>query len=246
VLLTELVVTIEATLVVLQDYAASARYVAIIVNRGSFLTSDLLPKRALIALKNRQSTGSLRSAVHLEGDFNIVTRLEGTKVVCQLLGICVLLEERCGSNLLLTSSVTLSYGAATSVGTRNILAADLVSIDKSVDYVTCAKLDGCITMGVAVVQRGDRKEKSIGLLSAETNCGYVALIGIHISTDVITGVVLLADEVVLLCKLYGQLSISREVNTELTFGVVGRYTNSVTKYVCQQQAVSIRMLAHIT
>jgi hypothetical protein len=120
-----------------------------------------------------------------------------------------------------------------------------MSVNKSVNYVAGAQLDGCIAMGVAVVQRGDRKEKSIGLLTAKTNCGYVALIGIHISADVVTGVVLLADEVILFCELYGQLSVSREVNTELTFGVVGRYTNSVTKYVCQQQAVSIRVLAYV-
>jgi hypothetical protein len=145
----------------------------------------------------------------------------------------VLLEERCSSNLLLTSSIALGCGAATSVGTRNILAANFVSVNKSVDYITGTKLDRSVAMSEAVVQRRDRKEKSIGLLSAETNCGYVALIGIHIPTDVIAGVVLLADEVVLLCELCGQLSISREVNTKLTFGVVSRYTNSVTKYVCQ-------------
>jgi hypothetical protein len=115
----------------------------------------------------------------------------------------MLLEQRCGSNLLLTSSIALGHGAAASIGTRDILAANLVSIDKSVDYITSTKLDGSIAMSVAVVQCGNREEESIGLLSAETDCGYISLVGVHISADIVTGVVLLADEVILFCELYG-------------------------------------------
>jgi hypothetical protein len=183
--------------------------------------------------------------MHLEGDFDIVTGLEGTKVVRELLGVSVLLEERCSSNLLLTSSVALGYGAAASVGARNILAANLVSVNKTVDYVACAKLNGSVAMSIAVVQRRDRKEESVGLLSAKTNCGYVTLVGIHISADIIAGFVFFAEEFISFCELCGQLSISREVNTKLTFGIVSGYTNGVTKYVCQQQAVSIRVLAYV-
>jgi hypothetical protein len=198
-----------------------------------------------IPLKNRQIASSLRSAMHLKSDFDFVTRLKGAEVVRELFGVCVLLEKGCGSNLLLTSSVASGHDIPISVGARNILATNLMSVNESIDYIACAKLNGSVAMGVAVVQCRDRKEKSIRLLATKTNCGHVSLIGIHISTDVVAGVVLLADEVILFCELYGQLSISREVNTELTFGVVGRYTNSVTKYVCQQQAVSIRVLAYV-
>jgi hypothetical protein len=198
-----------------------------------------------ILLEDRQVAGSLRSTVHLEGNFDIVTRLECAEVVRELLGIRVLLEERCSNNLLLASSVALGHGAATSVGARNILATNLVSVNESIDYVACAKLNGSVAMSIAVIQRRDREEESIGLLSAETDCGHVTLIGIHISADIIAGFVFFTEEFIFFCELCGQLSISREVNTELTFGVVGRYTNSVTKYVCQQQTVSIRVLAYV-
>jgi hypothetical protein len=185
-----------------------------------------------ILLEDRQVAGSLRSTVHLEGNFDIVTRLECTKVVRELLGVSVLLEERCSSNLLLTSSVALGYGAAASVGARNILATNLVSVNKSINYVASAKLNGSIAMSIAVVQRGDRKEESVRLFATKTNCGYVTLVGIHISADVVAGFVFFAEEFISFCEFCGQLSISREVNTELTFGIVSGYTNGVTKYVC--------------
>jgi hypothetical protein len=183
--------------------------------------------------------------VHLQGNFNLVLHLESTKVVCQLFSICVLLEERSGSNLLLTGSVALGYGAAASVRTRNILAANLVSVNKSVNYIANAKLDGCIAMSEAVVQRRDRKEQTVRLLSAETDCGYVSLIGVHISTDVVTGIVLLTYEVVLLCELCGQLTVGGEVYTHLSLGIVEGYTYSITKHIRKEQTVGIRMLTHI-
>jgi hypothetical protein len=157
----------------------------------------------------------------------------------------VLLEERCSSNLLLTSSVALGHGAAASVGTRNILATNLVSINKSIDLIAGAKLDRCIAMSIAIVQCRDRKEESIGLFSAKTNCGYVALVGIHISADVITGVVLLADEIILFCEFYGQLSIGRKIYAQLTFGVVSGHAYSIAEYICQKQTVGIRVLTYV-
>jgi hypothetical protein len=249
VLFTELIVAIETALIVFQDYTAGARYVAIVIDRltimniftmvASHLSHNVAEGIAYTAgpgisipLEDRQVAGSLRSAVHLKSDFDFVTGLKGTKVVCQLLGICMLCKERCSSNLLLTSSVALGYGAAASVGARNILAANLVSVNKTVDYVACAKLNGCIAMSVAVIQRGDRKEKTVRLFATKTNCGYVALVGIHISADIIAGFVFFAEEFISFCELCGQLSISREIYAQLTFSIVSRYAYGITKHVC--------------
>jgi hypothetical protein len=157
----------------------------------------------------------------------------------------VLLEEGSSRNLLLASTVALSYSAATSVGTRDVLATNLMSVDNTLDNIAYTKLDSGVTVSVAVVQCGQRKEQTVRLFATKTNCGYISLVGVHISTDVVAGVVLTANEIVLLCELNRQLSISREVYTNLTLGIVSGYTYSIAEHICQKQTVSIRVLTHI-
>jgi hypothetical protein len=84
----------------------------------------------------------------------------------------------------------------------------------------------------AIVKCGNRKEETIGLFTAEANSTNISLVGLEITSDVVAGIILLADEIILFCEFYGQLPISREVNTELALGIVGRYANSITKYIC--------------
>jgi hypothetical protein len=245
VLLTELIVSIEATLIVLQDYAASAGYITPIIDGLTLSTKKPIKKSSLVALQYRQVAGSLRSAVHLQSDFDFITRLERTEVVCQLLGICVLCKERSSRNLLLASSVTLGHGTTASVGTRNILAANLMSIDESVDYITYMKPSASIAQIKAIVKARDRKEQAVRLLTTKTNCGYVTLVGVHVASAVIAGVVLLAEEVILLCELHRQLTVGRKIYTDFAFCMVGGYTDSIAKHISKKQTVSIRVLAYI-
>jgi hypothetical protein len=208
VLLTELIVAIKAALIGIKDYAAGAGYVAVIINGftivnvfaviASHLSHDMAEGITYtarpgigVSLEDRQVASSLRSTMHLQSDFYLVSHLERREVVCQLLGVGVLLEERCGSNLLLTGSVAPGRSAVASVGTRNILAANLMSVDKSVDYITGTKLDRSIAVSEAVVQRRNRKEESVRLFSAKTDCGHVSFVRIHVASDVIAGIVLL-------------------------------------------------------
>jgi hypothetical protein len=157
----------------------------------------------------------------------------------------VLGKERGGGNLLLASSITFGHGATTSVGARNILATNFVSIDKSVDYVAGAKLDGRISVCVAVVQRGKGKKKPVRLFTTKANCGYVALVGVHISADVVAGVVLLAEEVVVFCEFNRQLTVSGEVYTHLSLSIVKRHANSIAEHIRKLETVSVRVASHI-
>jgi hypothetical protein len=173
--------------------------------------------------------------MHLQCDFDFVTRLECGEVVCQLLGVRVLLEERGSRNLVLTSSIAAGLMRAIGgIGTRDILATNLVSIHYAFDDITGTKLNGSIAMSEAIVKCRNRKEQTIRLLTAEANSTNISLVGLEVASDVVAGVVLLADEVVLFRELYGQLSISREVNTELALGIISRYTDSITEHISQQ------------
>jgi hypothetical protein len=120
-----------------------------------------------------------------------------------------------------------------------------VSVYTAVDYVTNTKFDGCIAMSETIIQRGKREEKSIRLLATKTNSTNVSLVGVHISANVIAGAVLLTHEVVLLCELCGQLTVSREVYTHLSLMIIEGYTYSITEHVCKKQAVGIWVLTHI-
>jgi predicted nucleic acid-binding Zn finger protein len=157
----------------------------------------------------------------------------------------VLCEEGCGRNLVLSGLVAARHSRGL-VGARNILATNFVSIYTAVDYITNTKFDGCIAMSETIIQRGKREEKSIRLLTTKTNCGYISLIGVHISTDIVTGIVLLTHEVVLLCELCGQLTVSGEIYTHLSLIIIEGYTYSIAEHVRKKQTVSIWMLTHIS
>jgi hypothetical protein len=203
VLLTELVVAIEATLIIFENHTASAGNIAIVIDGSTLATEEPIQESSLIALEYREVARSLRSAVHLERYLNMVARLECTEVVCQLLGISVLLEQGSGCHLGLASAVALGHTANTVLGTRDILLANLVTIHKAVNDIASTQFDGSIAVCVAVVETRNGEEQAIRLLATKANGGHVTLVGIHIATDVVAGVVLLAEKVVLLCELYG-------------------------------------------
>jgi hypothetical protein len=128
------------------------------------------------------------------------------------------------------------------VGTRDILATNLVSIHRAIDYVTYVE-SVHINTGIGKAREG--KEKTIGLFAAEADSTNISLIGFKVASDVVASIILLADEVVLFCELYGQLTISGEIYTDFTFLIISRYTDSITKHICKKQTVGIGVLTHI-
>jgi uncharacterized Fe-S radical SAM superfamily protein PflX len=128
VLFAELIVAIETTFIGVKNYATSSGDIAPIINRLALSTKQAVKQSSLITLQDREIASSLRSAVHLKGNLNLITGLEDREVVSQLLGICVLCKKRCGRNRLLAGSVAIGRPTSPRVGTRNILAANLVAI----------------------------------------------------------------------------------------------------------------------
>jgi hypothetical protein len=156
----------------------------------------------------------------------------------------MLLEEGSGRNLVLASFITSRLASTIRrIGTRNILTTNLVSIYSSFDYIAYIE---SIKINSGVIKTREGKEETVGLFTAEADSTNISFIRFKVTSDVVAGIVLLADEIILLCELYGQLAISREVYTNFTLGIVGRYTDGITEYICQKQAISIRVLTHIS
>jgi hypothetical protein len=181
--------------------------------------------------------------VHLEGDFDFITILKCAKVISKLFGVRMLFEERRNRSGLFAGLIARGLvRAIRRVGTRNILATNLVSIHCALDYIAYIK---SIHINAGIRKAREGKEDTIGLFTTKADSTNISLVRVKVASDVVASIVLLTDEVVLFCELYGQLTVGGEIYTDFTFRIVGRYTDGITKYICEKQAVGIGVLTHI-
>ena len=87
-----------------------------------------------------------------------------------------------------------------------------------------------------------RKKQSIGYLTAQIDGGYVSLIGIHIAADILSGFILLAEQIIGFRKILGELSVCREIYAEFVVRIVHRDDNGVAEAFADLQPVGVRML----
>jgi hypothetical protein len=228
VLLSELIRTVEATIEGIKDYSTGTRYIAPVIDRLTRSLENTIKNRLLVASKNLKVAGSLRGAVHLKSKLKLVTLLEGTKVISELLSISMLSKLRCNRILVLTSTVTETRSTSTCLSLRNILGANLLTVEviNSVAYIKSRNI-------TERLKATKREEEAIRLFTSELDSGYVTLIRVHIAADVITLCVLLTEQVISLCKLYRQLTASREVNTDLILRIGEINTDSITEHSCK-------------
>ena len=177
--------------------------------------------------------------MHFKSNFYIITRMESTKIISQLLSICVFNEQRSNRNFSLTSTITFYFiFIRLLMRTRNILLTNFMSIQHSkriAFFYFCLGIRNTIQM----------KEQAITLFATQTNRGYIAFIGVHITADRITSIIFLTQKIIIFRKFYRQLTISRKINTYFTSRITHIYTNSITKALTKLQPVSIWMFPQI-
>ena len=148
ILRTELIRTIEATLKGIHYSAASARDVIVVIDRFAPLFSILIHKllrhmlqqetlnqaTSLVAilLQDGHICSALRSAMNLQSNLDIITRLECRNIVSQLFGVLMLVES--GRNRTLRTTLYARAGATRRscvLTIRNILLTYFNTVDSS-------------------------------------------------------------------------------------------------------------------
>ena len=162
------------------------------------------------------------------------------EIICKLFCINMLHKKRRDRSFMFTSFITFRIMSFTSVRARDIFLTNFMPI-KHVNSITNAELSN-ITKRLKAVKR---KEKTIRFFATKLNCLYVALIWIHISTNIITIFVLLADKVIGVGKFHRELPISRKINAKLSFYIIEVHANSVTKTIAKKKTICIRVLTYI-
>ena len=104
-------------------------------------------------------------------------------------------KQRSHVYLLLTSTIAIAYMTLTMVATRNILAANFMTVE-SIDYI--AFLEGAYV--AKTFKASQRQKKTVAFLTPQTNSSYISLAGVHVAAAVIAGIVLLAKQIVSFCK----------------------------------------------
>ena len=253
-LLTESIRAIKSAIKILKNSATSTGNIAPIIKRSNCFHSFILkslkelrmlnyshsPTRSSITANNRQITSTLRSSVHLQSNFNLVSGLKGIHIVSQLLSISMLSKQRSDRNLLLASSITLRYTRSLFIY-RNILLTNLMTIYNS-NSISHFKSRDIYT---SKCQRLERHNKTIRLLTTKLNCSYVSLIRVHITTDIVAIFILLTDKIIILTIFSRKLTISREINKQSILWSINAYAYSIAKTVSQLHTISIRMRTHI-
>ena len=236
----ELVIIVIATIMsIIQNDPAGTSYITILIINIRLLLKQLLEPVHGLLLTQRQITSAARGAMHLQSQFNDIASLKSIQVISQLFSINVLSKSRTEINLSLTTlGATVPF--ARSLPLRNILLTDLNAIQHS---------DGVAFLQVRhsgkISQTSQRQKQTIRLFTAQLHGLNIALLRIQITTARITIFILTTNQIVHLTKLFRQLTINREINTQLTLKVVQRNNYSITKAISQLQTICVGVLTNI-
>ena len=236
----ELVIIIIATIMsIIQNDPAGTSYIAILIIDVRLLLKQLLEPVQRLFLAQGQITSAARGAMHLQSQFNDIASLKSIQVISQLFSINVLSKSRAEINLSLTALGT-TVPFARSLPLRNILLTDFNTIQHS---------DGVAFLQVRhsskISQTSQRQKQTIRLFTAQLHGLNIALLRIQITTARITIFILTTNQIVHLTKLFRQLTINREINTQLTLKVVQRNNYSITKAISQLQTICVGVLTNI-
>ena len=149
--------------------------------------------------------------MHLQSNLNLVARLESVHIISELFSIRMLLEQRSNRRMLLTSMITFLARTILILSHRNPLTADFMPINHA---NSSARMEDRL-IHTKIRQARNRQIKTIRLLTAQTNCSYVTLDGVHIATNIITIFILTTDQVIGCTELFRELQIGREINTNI-------------------------------
>ena len=113
--------------------------------------------------------------------------------------------------MLLTSIVTFLARTILILSHRNPLTADFMTINHA---NSSARMEDSL-IHAKIRQARNRQIQTIRLLTAQTNCSYIALNGVHVATNIIAIFILTTDQVIGRTELFRELQIGRKINTNI-------------------------------
>ena len=236
----ELVIIVIATIMsIIQNDPAGTSYIAILIIDVRLLLKQLLEPVQGLFLAQGQITSAARGAMHLQSQFNNIASLKSIQVISQLFSINVLSKSRTEINLSLTTlGTTMPFSR--SLPLRNILLTDFNTIQHS-DSVAFLQ----VRHSGKISQTSQGQKQTIRLFATQLHGLDITLFRIQITTARITIFILTTNQIVHLTKLFRQLTINREINTQLTLKVVQRNNYSITKAISQLQTICVGVLTNI-
>ena len=138
-------------------------------------------------------------------------------------------KQRGNRSFLLAHMVPLAYMALTILTHRNIFLTNLMSIQSS----ECETFSQLIKKDSSIRNTTKMEEKTIALLSAQTNSSNIALHGVHITANALTIFVFLAQKVIIFSKFRTYLTVRRKINTEFINLIRSINTYSITETFTQ-------------
>lgn len=191
------------------------------------------------AICHTDSRISCKTSMHLQRNLNLIAGLKGIQIIGKLFGVGVFLKQR-GNFLSVLTGFVASVSMPAAVCAGDILLADQMTVE-------CIDLHAFL-QGIDIAKRrkrGQGKENAVGLFAAQTDGGYVSLIGIHIPADVFAVFILLTEQVVCFAEFDGLLAVRGEIHALLTLCVVQRNDNLVAEAFAHLQAIGVAVLMHV-